>query len=61
LNRHPDILTTIVLLGPMFGLLIAAWSMRWYREPRRARRLTDGDVRRMYPAIADRMGRVERR
>lgn len=55
MNPQPDLLLTLLVMSP--GLIVGAVAayMLWLERPKKRRRLTDDEVRRLYPAIASRV------
>lgn len=59
MTRQTDLILTIVLLLPMLALGTVAASAPWRHRPRRGRRLTGAEMRRMYRITAERAGKYQ--
>jgi hypothetical protein len=60
MNPTHDYALTLVLLAPLLAAGTLAIASRWYATPppaRARRRLTDDELRRLYPLTAERAGK----
>ena len=63
MTGQPDLGLTLVLLTPLAAFAVALFASRWQalRRNRRPKRLTDEELRRIFPVTARRVGKFPTR